>query len=133
MARSLKELDNNKLVIDDSLSNDSVAFYFSLPTASQVVGYQNKVYVTENRKVKIDGNQKINAALEVITGFEDTGYFLDEKGKPFSSNPKADNYREDWKELVKRLAPDLLLAAAQEIFEGARASKEGSKDFLERT
>lgn len=130
MPRSLKNESKNSIVLQDTVTNEEVKFYYRRPESSEIVRYQSKVYrAGKGGQIEIDGDLKVEMAMEILTGFE-KGFFLDENDKVFSSDAMDTDYRSDWKEMVQKLGSDLLLSIASVAYESTRRVEDS--DFLDR-
>ena len=128
MPRSLKNESKNIVVLQDTVTNEEVRLYYRRPESSEIVKYQSKVYrAGKGGQIEIDGDLKVEMALEILTGFE-KGFFLDENDKVFSSDVMDPEYREDWKEMVKKLGADLLMGLSASAYESTRRVEDS--DFL---
>lgn len=128
MPRSLKNESKNSILLQDTVSNEEVRLYYRRPESSEIVKYQSKVYTAgKGGQIEIDGELKVEMALEILTGF-DKGFFLDENDKVFSSDSSDSEYRNDWKDMVKKLGSDLLLSLASVAYESTRRVEDS--DFL---
>jgi hypothetical protein len=59
--------------------------------------------------------------IEIITGFDEGAFGYD--GVVISSDPASPVYREDWKELLKETAADIVTMVAHIAFDGVKAEK----------
>lgn len=116
----------NKKLIRDSVSGAVIEFYYRTPTASEIVNYGTRVYTLDQGKMKINSGVRIEFALNILTGVGENS-FGDEEGKPISSDPSKENYREDWKQLLKESAEDLLMHFAVNVFEATNIMNSNGK------
>ena len=121
--RDLKQSDQNTLIIKDAISGTDIELYYRLPLTSERVAYQNKLVSRKNGKIQIHAIEaRIEFGLKILTGFREGDFGFD--GKPISANPQSQNYKENWKELIKATAADIVNAFAFVIFEGASLQTE---------
>lgn len=117
--RDLKASEKNKLTINDSRSGTEIELYYRNPTTQEEVQYQSKLIKRQGKKVLINAFEtRLEMGLKILIGFRDGSFGFD--GKPISSEPTSPNYREDWKDLLKESAADIITVFAFHIFEGAR-------------
>ncbi len=123
MSRDLAKSERNALTIQDARSGTPVKFFYKTPTAKQEVAYHNSLYQFKGNQLRFNATEtRINFALEIITGFADDAFT--DNGKPISSEKGKPGYREDWKEMLKDTASDLLNLFSLTIFEGSRVGGE---------
>jgi hypothetical protein len=126
--RELKSTNTNKLVVHDGLSGGEIELYYRTPTTAERVSYMSRLVKREKDKVKMrSAETRLHFGMEILTGFKDGAFGFD--GNPISSDPAHPNYREDWKDLVKETASDLVSLLGFVVFEGARV--EGQQDGIE--
>jgi hypothetical protein len=117
--RDLTKSDRNKLVINDTRSGTEIELYYRNPTTQEEIEYQSKLIKRKGKKVLINAFEtRLQMGLKILTGFREGDFGVD--GKPISSDPSSPNYREDWKDLLKEYAADIVTAFAFAVFEGAR-------------
>lgn len=124
--RDLKKTDKNVLVISDSISGSDIELYYRNPTAPEIVAYQKSMYKRDGNKLKIDPACRLDHGLKILTGFRDGDFGVD--GKPLSADPASENYQENWKDLVKESAADIVMVLALHVFEGVRT---GTQEKIE--
>jgi len=116
--RDLKQSDQNVLIIKDAIGGSDIELHYRIPLTSERIAYQNKLVTRKGGKIQIHSMEaRIEFGLKILTGFRDGDFGFD--GKPISADPTSKNYREDWKELIKATAADILNTFAFTIFEGA--------------
>lgn len=113
--------DKNILVIKDGISGDEHEIYYRRPTAKEIAEHQARMFERKGKKVvnKVHAT-RIESGMKIITGFKPgtLGY----QGQAFSPYPGDKEYREDWQRLMRELAPDIVSAVAQQVFEGTGVS-----------
>lgn len=107
----------NKMMLNDVISGSKITFHYRRPTTTEIVNYFSKLYKKDSSGVSVNNDSRIEYALKVLTGFNDAD-FADDKG-PISTDPGSLCYRQDWKELLKEQADDLLLTFAIAVFENS--------------
>lgn len=131
MPRELRQNERNKLVIEDPFTGEKVELFYRMPSVSEHVDFQKQSYlykqtasgtITENNTPQT----RIDFGLKILTGFTD-GYFLYD-GKPISPDPKSPDYRQDWKELIKETAANLVDALGMKVFLGVRFVNENEEE-----
>jgi len=119
----------NKMVISDPVSNSNIELFYRIPKASELVAYRKGAYKIDGKSgVKENPEFKIEMGLSVIEGIGENS-FADENGNAISSDRNKPNFCENWKELVKENASDIVMVFVTNIFEGAKV--QGDSDFLE--
>lgn len=119
--RDLKKNDKNTLVINDARSGSEVELYYRNPTPAEEASYQSKLLKRKGNKVIVCSyDTRFDFGLRILTGFREGDFGFD--GKPISSEKESPNYKEDWKEIVKAGAPDIVNVLAMTVFEGTRVS-----------
>lgn len=117
MARDLTKHNDNKFTMIDSISSTEIEFYHRTPGTEERVAYQAaRFHRKGNFMINCSRKAAINAAAEVLNGIREGDFEID--GQPLSSDPNSPNYREDWKELIKDMAGDLLFIMGNNLFEG---------------
>ncbi|MFA4871375.1 MAG: hypothetical protein WC623_24465 [Pedobacter sp.] len=117
--RDLKLSDKNKIGIFDARSGTDIELYYRTPTTSEEVEYQHLLVKRQGRKVIINPFEaRLEMGLRILTGFSEGSFGID--GKAISSEPENPNYKENWKDLLKETASDIITTFAFTIFEGAR-------------
>lgn len=119
MPRELVDVQHNRLKISDASCGEVIELHYRLPTTEERVAYQRACLLREGKKVRFDANPaRLKYGLLILTGFAEGAFAAG--GQPISADPAAENYRADWKELVKKTASDLVSALAMVVFEGIR-------------
>lgn len=121
--RDLEQSDKNTLTIKDAISGTDIELYYRLPMTPERVAYQSRMFRTKGGKMKVQVFEaRIEFGLKILTGFREGDFGI--KGKPIASDPQSKNYQEDWKELIKATAADIVNAFAFVVFEGATLQTE---------
>lgn len=121
--RELINSEINKLSITDVRSGTDIELHYRNPDPSEEVSYQTKLVRRKGTKIITRGYQtRLEFGLKILTGFREGDFSV--QGKPISADPKSPNYREDWREIVKNGASDLIRLLAMTVFEGARLKQE---------
>jgi hypothetical protein len=118
MARILSD-EPCKVTFDDNIGGGNLTVFFRPPTPQERMEYSNSQVSRHGRKVdSILGNTRMKFGLKIITGIAD-GDFVKGDKKPLSSDPTSPNYDENWKDIIKRLASDVISMLAIHAFENA--------------
>lgn len=121
--RDLKKSDKNIMRIKDTISNSEIELYYRTPLASEIAQYHSMLVKRKGGKIIMNPIQtRLEMGLKILTGFREGDFGYD--GKPISSDPQSPYYREDWKELLRDTAADIIIAFAFNIFEGVQPLKE---------
>ena len=116
--RELQSSDRNEIEIKDSRSGGSILLYYRNPTPEEQASYQARMIKRKGNKVQLNlYPTRLEFGLKVITGFRPGDFGLG--GKPISSDPSAENYREDWKEVLRAGAHDIVTTFGRAVFENA--------------
>lgn len=125
--RDLKQSDQNTLIIKDAISGTDIELTYRLPLTSERVAYQNRLVSRRNGKIQVHAVEaRIEFGLKILTGFREGDFGFD--GKPISADPQSPNYKENWKELVRATAADIINAFAFVVFEGASVNTDAETD-----
>lgn len=126
--RDLTRSDKNKMVINDARSGSEIELYYRNPTTQEEVEYQSKLFKRQGKKMLINAfSTRLEMGLKILTGFREGDFGIE--GKPISSDPQSQNYKENWKELLKENAADIITAFSFAVFEGARIDTGTEMDF----
>ena len=121
----MRDLDvsaTNKIVISDARSGTEIELYYRNPTTQEEVEYQSKLYKRKGNKLILNPRVKVNLGLAILTGFREGDFGV--AGSPISSDVESPNYREDWKDLLGRMASDIVSTFATVVYEGARVASD---------
>lgn len=125
--RDLGDFTDNELTLRDAKSGGECTFLYRDLETDDIVEYRSRAYKKANGKVKVNITQaQIIMALKVITGFKEGFFAL--KGEAISSDLNSPAFYKEWRQLLKKKAPDLLVVFATAIFEG-NAVKGNTADF----
>lgn len=124
--RELKSSDRNVITVRDGRTGTDIELYYRSPTSREEVLYQSNLVRRKGKKVVVNAGVRVRFALDILTGFRDGDFGYE--GRPISSNPESPNYREDWKEIVKEGASDILRTLSLAVFEGTKVE---TGDLLE--
>lgn len=117
--RDLKQSDHNKMILEDPISGSKITLYYRLPTSTDRVEFEAASYRREGTEVIDNTPQaRVDSALKILTGFSEGSFGYG--GEPISADPASPHYREDWKDLVRETASDLLSALSLKVFMGLR-------------
>ena len=127
--RDLDDFTDNELTIRDAKTGGECTLFYRDIETEDLVEYRSISYKKQGGgKVKINITKaQLHMALKIITGFK-KGYFS-LKGNAISSDIKDPEYYKEWKSLLKRKAPELLVVLALQVFEG-NAVKGNAADFV---
>ena len=121
----MRDLDvsaTNKIVISDARSGTEIELYYRNPTTQEEVEYQSKLYKRKGNKLILNPRVKVNLGLAILTGFREGDFGVADR--PISSDVDSPNYREDWKDLLGRMASDIISTFATVVYEGARVASD---------
>jgi len=112
--------NKNVIIFKHKPSNTDIELYYRNPTTTDRVGYKNERIIREGDQIQFNVPQtRIKYAEKIITGIRegDFGHEIDGVVKPLSCVPGSENYKENWKEIIKENAPDILEAVAAFVFD----------------
>lgn len=117
--RDLAPGGENLLKINDAVSGTKIELAYRMPTTQEMVQYQARQVKREGGKVILKPFEtRLKFGLEILTGIRDGDFGYN--GKPVSCNPQSADYKENWKEMLKESAADIITTLAVTVFEGAR-------------
>ena len=133
MPRRLSD-ELNELRIQDNISGSTIVLSYRMPTTQESINYTNQL--TQRRKNKLvmrfgETRQKFGALI--LVGFR-TGDFerlVDGEYVPMASDPQDKEYFfPEWKEHIKKHAPDIIEALAIHVFDSSTEedSEEGGPE-----
>jgi hypothetical protein len=118
----MRDLTNepNVFKIRDGVSGEVKEFIYRTPTAMDHQAYAAKSLGLIGNKAVISrkaiSEARVEFGLRILIGIKDNQFGM--AGKPISSNPESPDYWEDWKELLKQYAPDLISLFAVAVLDG---------------
>lgn len=120
------------VVFADKISGGTIKFFYTRPGTGQRVAYQGDLASPDAKLSEV----RIEHALGILAGIRDGDFTApvspepDAPSLPVSSNPDSPDFRENWKDLVKAHASDLLEILAIHAFEPyVRAVEERTAPF----
>lgn len=120
--RDLSALQNTAQ-IQDGMSGDVHEIHYRNPSVEEIAAYGNGLFERRGRALRSRAVQnRLKYGSRIIVGFRKGTIGCD--GRPFSSDPHDPDYREDWKELLVKNAPDIVCAVAMAAFESTGVSRE---------
>ncbi|MDQ7799563.1 MAG: hypothetical protein RDU76_11590 [Candidatus Edwardsbacteria bacterium] len=121
MPRDLARNDNNDLLVNDLVSNDTIMLYYRQPSAEDHITYHARVNKVVDGKMQYDERARLDLAMDLLTGFRKGA--LTVGGKEISCDPQDPDYQENWRELIRDTAADWLMLLATVAYSGARREK----------
>lgn len=118
------ELNADRNVAEITMHGVTHELYYRTPTTQEMIGFQAEGLVRKGRKI-VDHlvAARLKYGLRVLVGFKPGTIGFD--GKAISNDPKdTEAYRKDWKELLLKAAPQLVMAVGQVAFESVKTGKE---------
>jgi hypothetical protein len=125
----LKDQERLLAPIYDAPSGVTCGIYYRRPRPSECIAYQSSLMKRKGDKIQ-DNTYKtrLEFGLKIITGIREGDYGT-EDGQPISSDPQSPHFREDWKELIARVAHLHVVAVAALAFEGVAARGKTGVEF----
>ena len=112
--------NKNSLKLFHRLSNSELEIYYRNPTTEERVDYRMEKIQRINDEIKFNiPETRVKFGEKIITGFRegDFGFYEEGNVKEISSDPSSENYREDWKTILKENASDVLETLAGAVFD----------------
>jgi len=122
MGRLLGEGVKNILTITDPISGDSIKLYYRIPTTNEKAKYLISIWDRDKKTVTEDlTSARMQWGSEILEGFKEGSFQKRINGevKDISTDPDHPGFKEDWKEWIKRFAPDILEVLCIHAFEGS--------------
>lgn len=124
MSRDLLITTDNILKMIDPIEKTEVVFTHRTPETDDRVRFMVAKFKRDgDRLIDRTRSALIDAAASVLTGIRTGDFTIG--GQPLSSTPGEEGYREDWKELIKAAAGDLLFLMGHELFDGRISLPDG--------
>jgi hypothetical protein len=129
----LKLVETTKLVVIATPGGDEVGVYFRQPTTKEMHGYQNEAVQRKRNNVKFRSSEaQMKYGDKVMEGIRDgdcgvpnsTGAIV-----PISSNPESPDYRENWRDLLEKYAPNVIIALGAYVF-GSTEALDGEESIV---
>jgi hypothetical protein len=119
--------DRNVIEIQDGISGDIHEIYYRLPTNEERASYQSNLISRRGKKIQTRiFETRIKFGGKLVTGFRKGTLGIE--GKAFASDSTDPDYREDWKELLLKFAPDVIASVAVTAFEATGVQREPEDD-----
>ena len=114
----MRDIGKNQLSIkiEDPATDDVHELYYRQPTVKERNAYEASRFVRrKNKLINKSFETRLKFGLRILTGFKKGTFGIN--GKPFSSDPQDGDYREDWKALLQKGAPEIVAKLGQKVFE----------------
>lgn len=126
MPRRLSD-ELNELRIEDNISGSTIVLHYRMPTTPESIGYTNGL--TQRRKNKLVmnmGQTRQKYGAKILEGFRGGDFERMEGAEylPMASDPKSEHYFPEWKEHIKKFAPDIIEALAIHVFESSTETED---------
>ncbi len=122
------------MTFNDKISGDQITLFYRMPTSEEQIEYDNSLVERKRNKiVSKTGEIRQRYGRKILTGIGEGSFGVPGKnGKlvPLSSDPEQKGYKEDWKKLVEKHAPDVVSMLAFVVFEQSleRDDPEGTEE-----
>ena len=117
MPRLLKD-QPCEVTFDDRISETRITLFYRLPTTQERIKYSNSLVSKRRNKIETSmGEARLKYGAAILLGFKE-GAFETDKGL-LASDPKAPHYDPDWKNIVRKYAPDVIAILAFHVFEAS--------------
>lgn len=113
-----------------------VGVFHREPTTEEIHRYNNEAIIRKGQNVKFRQTQaQFKFGAKILKGIVEGDFGApgpDGKLVPVSSNPESPDFREDWKQLVLKRAPAVVITLGSAIFGGTEAIDE-AEDVYDET
>src|SRR5512134_1157262 len=109
----LKDRERLLAPIFDAPSGQTCGIYYRRPKPSECIAYQSSLLKRKGDKIQDNTTKtRLEFGLKIITGIREGDYGVEDgNGElPLSSDPSSKDFREDWKELLARIAHQHVVA-----------------------
>jgi hypothetical protein len=123
------------LSVHFAATGEDIDLYYRPATTKERLAYTNDTVRREGKKVLMVQNTyplQVRHGKKFVTGFP-VGAFTVE-GKPISSDPDAENYYPEWRELMEAACPESLALVCQRVMSAATVARDlddGGLEFVE--
>jgi len=119
MALELDISDNNEITIYHVASGSKVKLFYTNPDTDLHIMYKSAILNASVKGKTIEEIQKIQIefGLKLINGIRKGDFIL--KGKEISSDPSDADYLAEWKEVIKKVAGNLIIKFVEQILDNA--------------
>jgi hypothetical protein len=110
----------NVIEVKDAVAGVVHELYYRTPTTSERAKFRAQLFERLGNKIinrTLPTQEKFGALI--LEGFKPGTFAVD--GKAISSDATDPNYYEEWKKLIVKAAPELLVIVARVAFDGAEA------------
>ena len=105
------------ITFTDNIGGGKLTLFHRLPTSEERIEYANSYVSRNGRKIKSAiGEARQKFGEKILTGISD-GEWQKEDKTPLSSNPESPAYDPQWKNLVKKYAPDVIAMLCLHVFD----------------
>jgi hypothetical protein len=134
MGRLLGEGIKNILTITDPVSGDSIRLYYRIPDTDEKARYFINIWNRDKKTVNENLTlARVQWGSQILEGFKEGSFHERINGeiKDISIDPDHPGFKEDWKEWIKRFAPDILEILCIHVFERGETETKSSQETEE--
>jgi hypothetical protein len=119
MALELDICDNNEITIYHVASGSKIKFFYTNPDTDVHIQYKSAILHASAKGKSIEDVQKIQIefGLKLIKGIRKGDFILNKK--QISSDPADPDYLADWKEVIKRVAGNIIIKFVEQILDSS--------------
>ena len=120
MGRLLGEDVKNVFTITDSVSGASIKLFYRIPTTDEKAKYLIGIWDRDRKTVSENlTSARVEWGSQILEGFKEGSFQerINGEAKDISTDPNHPGFKEDWKEWIKRFAPDILELLCIHAFE----------------
>ncbi|NDY57398.1 hypothetical protein G3N56_11665 [Desulfovibrio sulfodismutans] len=123
------------LTVHFAATGEDIDLYYRPAKPKERLAYSNATMRREGKKVLMVQNPyplQVRYGKAFVTGFPDGAFTVE--GKPVSSDPEAEGYYPEWRELMEEACPDALALVCQRVMSAATVARDlddGGLEFVE--
>lgn len=113
------------LTVHFAATGEDIDLYYRPATTKERLAYSNDTMRREGQKVLMVQNAypvQVRHGKKFVTGFEPGAFTVD--GKVISSDPDAEDYYPEWRELLEEACPDALALVCRAVMQSATAARD---------
>lgn len=111
---------------------EDIDLYYRPATTKERLAYSNDTMRREGKKLLMVQNvypHQVRHGKKFLTGIPEGAFTVE--GKFISSDPEAENYHPEWRDLLEEACPDALALVCQRVMSAASVSRDGDDIGLE--
>ncbi len=120
------------LAVHFAASGENLDLFYRAATTKERLAYTNDTMRREGKKVLMLQNLypvQVRYGKKFVTGFEPGAFTVE--GRPISSDPEAEEYYPEWRELLEAACPDALALVCRAVMNAASSARDEDDGGLE--